>query len=385
MMQDRRTKSKWLRALLCAAMMLSWTEEALAAIPPVLSAEAAILVEAGTGRVLYEKNADRLMYPASMTKIMTCILALEDGKGKPESVRVSERAADVESTELRPGDVLSSDELLLAMMMESDNGAASALAEAMAPSIEEFAARMTEKAARIGAHETRFANANGMPSARHVSTARDMMKIARYAWTNPEFRRIVGMRTHLMAWQSPRGKTMTLETTNALLGTYAGMAGIKTGWTRAAGGCFAGAAERNGVTLISIVMNAPDTDERFTDTQKLMDYGFPLVRMVKGPVKEKLERTVWVHDGKTFKITAHPRTDVRYMLFAGDDEKKCSVAFDMPRFITAPIAGGDKVGDLVILYDGKEVGRIDMIADHGIQKGFSPIAFVLGILSPFLG
>lgn len=385
MMQGKMIKCKWFRAILCAVMPLLWAAVALAAAPPDISAEAAILVEAGTGRVLYEKNADRLMYPASMTKIMTCVLALEEGRNRPDSVRVSERAADVEATELLAGDVLSSDELLLAMMMESDNGAASALAEAMAPSIEDFATRMTEKAVQIGAGQTRFDNANGMPSPRHVSTARDMMKIARYAWTIPEFRRIVGMRTHLMSWQSPRGKTMTLETTDRLLGTYAGMAGIKTGWTRSAGGCFAGAAERNGVTLISIVMNAPDTDARFSDTQKLLDYGFPLVRMVKGPVRERLERTVWVHDGKTYKITAHPRTDVRYLLFDGNDEKKFSIAFDMPRFIRAPIAGGDKVGDLVILYDGKEVGRIDMIADHGIQKGFSPVAFVLDILSPFLG
>ncbi len=124
-------------------------------------------------------------------------------------------------------------------------------------------------------------------------------------------------------------------------------------------------------------MNAPDTDDRFTDTAKLLDYGFPLVRLAKGPVKEKIEKTVWAHDGSTYKVTAHPREDVHYLLFQGDDKKKFRIDFDMPRFIRAPIKGGDKVGELVILYDGKEVGRIDMIADAAVQKGFSPVAAVL--------
>ena len=96
-------------------------------------------------------------------------------------------------------------------------------------------------------------------------------------------------------------------------------------------------------------------------------------------VKEKIERTVWVHDGSTYKIAAHPREDVKFLLFAGDDKKKFKIDFDMPRFIRTPVKGGDKVGDLVILYDGKEVGRIDMIADQMVQKGFSPVAAVLSI------
>lgn len=350
--------------------------------PPWISAEAAILVEASTGRVIYEKNADRLMYPASMTKMMTCLLALEQWKDLSAPVTVGPEAAATEGTDFVQGDVLTMRELLMALMMESDNGAAMAVAEAMTPSHDamEFAAGMTQKAWMIGAKNTQFANPNGLPDIRHVSTARDMMKIARYGLTNKEFRRIVDTRDHLLVWNTPEGRQeRKLENTNALLYTYQGMTGIKTGWTRAAGGCLAGAATRNGVTLICIVMNAPNVDDRFTDTARLLDYGFPLVRLEKGPVKEKIERAVWVHDGSTYKVTAHPREDVKYLLFAGDDKKKFKLDFDMPRFIRAPIRGGDKVGDLVILYDGKEVGRIDMIADSSIQKGFSPVAAVLSL------
>ncbi|MBO6210904.1 MAG: D-alanyl-D-alanine carboxypeptidase [Schwartzia sp.] len=357
--------------------------------PPTITAEAAILVEASTGRVIYEKNADRLMYPASMTKMVTCLLALEQWKDLSAPVSISPTAAATEGTELTEGETATMRELLMALMMDSDNGAAVAIAEAMTSSRNamEFAANMTQKAWLIGAKQTQFANPNGLPDIRHVSTARDMMKIARYGWMNPEFRRIVDAREHLFVWNAPDGRKQQrkLENTNELLYSYPGMSGIKTGWTRAAGGCLAGAATRNGVTLISIVMNSPDTEDRFTDTAKLMDYGFPLVRIEKGPVKEKIERTVWAHDGRTYKVTAHPREDVKFLLFNGDDKKKFKIDFDMPRFIRAPIKGGDKVGDLVILYDGKEVGRIDMIADQSIQKGFHPIAAAIDLYDAVMG
>ncbi len=383
--------------LLATVLLVSFfiTATAFAAAlptPPWISAEAAILVEASTGRVIYEKNADRLMYPASMTKMMTCLLALEQWKDLSAPVTIGPEAAATEGTDFLQGDVLTMRELLMALMMESDNGAAVAVAEAMTPShdVMEFAASMTQKAWMIGAKKTQFANPNGLPDIRHVSTARDMMKIARYGWSNKEFRKIVDAREHKLVWNTPEGKhERTLENTNELLYTYQGMSGIKTGWTQAAGGCLAGAATRNGVTLICIVMNAPNVDDRFKDTARLLDYGFPLVRLQKGPVKEKIERSVWVHDGSTYKVTAHPREDVKYLLFDGDDKKKFKIEFDMPRFIRAPIKRGDKVGDLVILYDGKEVGRIDMIADQSMQKGFSPAAAVLDLydryLSPLIG
>ena len=376
--------NRWLRAFAAVVFALSFTAQTAFAAklpaPPNITAEAAILVEASTGRVIYEKNADRLMYPASMTKMMTCILALENWKDLSKTVTVGPDAAGTEGTDFVEGDVLTMRELLMALMMESDNGAAVAVAEAMTPSHDasEFAANMTQKAWSVGAKNTQFANPNGLPDVRHVSTARDMMKIARYGWTNKEFRKIVDAREHTLVWNADGAKHQRkMENPHELLYTSSGMSGIKTGWTRAAGGCLAGAATRNGVTLICIVMNSPDTDDRFADTAKLMDYGFPLVRLVKGPVKEKIEKTVWVHDGSTYKVNVHPREDVKYLLFNGDDQKKFKIDFDLPRFIRAPIKSGDKVGDLVILYDGKEVGRIDMIAGDSMQKGFSPVAAVL--------
>ncbi|MBQ7515731.1 MAG: D-alanyl-D-alanine carboxypeptidase [Schwartzia sp.] len=376
----------WFRIALAAILCL-FPIRALAS-PPALASEAAILIEAASGRVLYEKNADRLMYPASMTKIMTCLLALENANLQ-DTITISPAAAGTEYAYLEAGQRLTMEELLTEMMMESDNGASVAVAEHLAPSVGAFAQRMTDRAASLGAGKTRFANPNGLPDAQHVSTARDMMKISRFAWSLPAFRRIVGTSRHTVQFLGSSGKPWEAKNTNRLLDSYLGMVGIKTGWTDAAGGCLAGAAERNGITLISIVMNAPDAQTRFADTAALMDYGFPMVRLVKGPVKEQLQRTVWVHDGTTFEVTAHPRADIRFTLFEGESERRCSYHFDMPRFIHAPVKQGDKLGDLVLTYDGREVGRIDMIADTSLGKGFSPIALLLGfydsILGPLLG
>ena len=146
---------------------------------PILTADAAILIDARTGQVLYEKNADKREYPASMTKMMTCILALE--KGNPlKTIAVSANAANVESTELCGGEWIRLGDLTYQMMLISDNGAATAIAEAIGGNVNHFTSMMNEKARAIGAVGTHFVNANGMPDEDHYSTARDMAKIAQY-------------------------------------------------------------------------------------------------------------------------------------------------------------------------------------------------------------
>ncbi len=380
---------RWLRFILFFILCICSGLPSAAAEPQV-SAEAAILVEASTGRVLYEKNADTQEYPASMTKMMTCILALENGR-LDGSVTISPAAAATEYSELglEAGDKIRLSELLTGMMLESDNAAAVAVAEQLASSVPAFAAQMNAKARELGARQTNFMNPNGLPDDSHYSTARDMMYIARYGMRNPLFRQIVGTKAKRIQWQLPAGKYVDAENTNELLGSYPGMIGIKTGWTSEAGGCLAAAAQRGNVTLIAIVMDSSDADQRFADVAALFDYGFPRVRMAAGPVKEKLGRSIWVHDGKNYKVTAHPAEDVCYALLDNEDTKHYSLRYDVPRFIHAPVKGGQKVGDLVVLYDGKEVNRIDMLADSAIGRGFSLMSMVIGfydwILGPFLG
>lgn len=248
---------------------------AYAAVPDI-TADAAVIMDAADGRILYEKNGTKKEYPASMTKIMTCILSIEKGNSY-KTVSVSRKAADVESTALNGGEWLSLGDLQNQMMMISDNGAATAIAENTAGSLPAFADMMNEKAKAIGMTGTHFVNANGMPDENHYSTAEDMARLARYAMENKNFRRIVSTKRKQIRYIRPV-EIFTCENSNELLYTYPGATGIKTGWTRAAGGCLAASAIRDNHELIVIVMHSRDTDSRFAEAAELLDYGFEMIK-----------------------------------------------------------------------------------------------------------
>lgn len=268
----RRNGLRGLVTAFVCAFVLQWCA-AMAQAAPEITADAAIVVDQQTGQVLYEKNADQRMYPASMTKMMTCLLALENGN--PDTVvQVSANAADVECTRLHQGDQIRLSELLRQMMTISDNGAATAVGDTLAGNIPAFAEMMNAKAAALGCTGTHFANANGMPDANHYSTARDMAKIASYAIGDTRFRAIIGLDVVRVSYVYPAGRTEYCVNTNELLRTYPGCIGGKTGWTRAAAGCLTTAAKRHGRTLVAVVMHATDEDTRFSDAAKLLDYGF---------------------------------------------------------------------------------------------------------------
>lgn len=254
------------------------------AAEPVISADAAVVMNAGTGEVLYSKNPAKREYPASLTKMMTCILSIE--KGDPYKViAVTPREVNVESTALNAGNWIRLSDLRQQMMMISDNGAATAIADTIGGSLPEFAAMMNEKAKEIGCTGTHFVNANGMPDRSHYSTALDMAKIARYGMENKEFRRIVGTREKQIHYLRP-ATNFRCENTNELLYTYRGCNGIKTGWTRAAGGCLAASADRDGTELIVVVMHSNNEDSRFSEAARLLDYGFSLARNEKQSLKK---------------------------------------------------------------------------------------------------
>ena len=228
--------------LLTSAFVISHSIQVLAA--PSIFAESAILINARTGGVIFEKNADVRRAPASLTKMMTCILCLES-KGLNAEFKVTQAAAATEDSylEMKGGERLLSGELMREMMMESDNGAAVVVAQNVSGSILKFADRMNEKAKELGCRRTHFSNPHGLTAKWHH-------------------------------WKSPSGRTYKSETTNELLGKYNGANGIKTGWTNAAKGCVAASAKRGKVELIAVVMKSKDHDTRFADAKKLLDYGF---------------------------------------------------------------------------------------------------------------
>ncbi len=242
---------------------------------PNVQADSAILINARTGGVIYEKNADTRRSPASLTKVMTCILGLEE-KGLDSIFNISMAAAATEYSDLgmKGGEKMRSGELMRGMMMESDNGAAVVVAQNVSGNILKFADRMNAKAKELGCRKTHFSNPHGLTAKWHYTTARDMAKIAAYAMKNPDFRNIVGSKSSVIHWASPAGKMYKADNTNRLLSFYTGANGIKTGWTSAAKGCLAASAKRDDIELIAIVLKSPDGDSRFADARSMLDYGF---------------------------------------------------------------------------------------------------------------
>jgi len=274
---------------LAAVIICEFGGYAEAASPSVL-AESAILINAETGGVIYEKNADTRRTPASLTKIMTCILGLE-ARGLSGTFKISRAAAATEYSDLgmKGGERMRSGELMRGMMMESDNGASVVVAQNISGTVLNFVERMNAKAKELGCRRTHFSNPHGLTARWHYTTARDMAKIAAYAMKNPDFRRIVGSRNSVIRWELPSGKKYNASNSNDLLKTYSGANGIKTGWTSAAGGCLAASAKRGNVELIAIVLHSPDTRSRFTDAGKLLDYGFSVGG--KGKTVNRIRKT----------------------------------------------------------------------------------------------
>ena len=352
---------------------------------PEVSATSAILVEASTGRVLWEKNADEERSPASMTKIMTCLLALERLKPDTE-ILISPAAEQTEDVYLGfgAGALFRAEELEYGLMLLSDNGAAVALAEEMGGSVSGFAKLMNEKARDLGMTSTHFVTPNGLTAPGHHSTARDMAKLACHAMQSEQFREIVGTKKRMVHWELPKGKALEAENSNKLLGVYQGMTGIKTGWTQAAGGCLAASAQREGIELIAVVMNAPTPDDRFVDARKILDYGFQNAKLIKGVSKERLRAYAWVSGGTTGRVPLRLASDINLLLLGGESKERYKVNYEIEKVMDAPVKAGQKAGRAVLTYDGREVGSVDILAEQAVPAGFSFYGFMISLFKPFL-
>ena len=240
---------------------------------PDVAAESAILVDGRTGTVLYSKNATEQMYPASITKIVTAIVALETADVS-DIVTVSKAARWEEGTRvyLEEGEQMSMWQLLLGMMVNSGNDASTAIADHIDGSKEKFAERMNAFVREhAGAMNSQFRNPHGLPDPDHYTTAEDMAKIARYAMQNEQFRELVG--TKRVNWTGETWQT-SLVNHNKLLGTYEGATGIKNGYTTAAGQTLVASAKRGDMEIIGVVLKSPSNQQLYKDMRGLLDYGF---------------------------------------------------------------------------------------------------------------
>ncbi len=260
----------WIWALLfCMVLSIATITDAVTG--PAVNAVAAVLINTVTGETLYSKNAKAVMAPASTTKIMTAILAIEKGdlEGK---VKISSRAAAMPATRmnLRSGEVQSLRDLLYGLMLSSGNDAATAIAEYIAGSEIRFAQMMTAKARQLGMVKTSFKNASGLPAVNHYTTANDLAILARYALKNPVFTEIV--QTKVATVPNSRSNTSrSLTNHNKLLWQYPYTTGIKTGYTRRAGRCLVASATQSETTLVAVVLKSGNM---YNDSINLFDFGF---------------------------------------------------------------------------------------------------------------
>ncbi len=327
-----------------------------------LTARSAIVMDAATGQVLYERDIDTRRYPASTTKMMTLIVALEHGK-LDDVVTVGKNAEGVEGSTLWlvQGDKIPLGELLAGMMMHSGNDATVAVAEHIAGSVPAFVEMMNEKATEIGAYNTHFVNPNGLPDEKHYTTAFDLAKIAAYGYSLPHFEEIVSKQETIYDWVKDPAKKLRNE--NQMLWLYRGANGVKTGYTEAAGRCLVSAARRDGMQLVAVVL---DSYYMWNDSIALLDYGFhsvqPKTLVKKGEVVTKVD----VADGRHDEVELIAAESL-VVAEKNGESAKVEKKVEVPNDVAAPIKKGDVIGKVVCYYDGKRQGSINLLAAQDVE------------------
>ncbi len=338
-------------------------------IEPKVDAQAAILMDDKTGRVLFEKNADKPMAMASTTKIMTAILTLENANLQ-DTVTVSRRAslAPPVKMHLQQGEKIKLEYLMYALMMQSSNDAAVAIAEHVSGSVEEFCAAMTKKAKEIGCQDTVFETPNGLDLGDHHSTAHDLALIAQYALQNDEFKRIIN--TKHICVKSNRS-TYDIFNKNRLLQEFNGAIGVKTGFTGKAGHCFVGAATQNGMQLISVVLASgwgpKGREQKWVDTKRILKYGFDNYHYETIVNAENIAADVPVIKSRTGTVNLYFQEGYELPLRA-DEKEKINIEIVKPEWVEAPVAKGDTIGQANIYINGVLQDEINLLASDSAAR-----------------
>ena len=346
-----------------------------------LYAKAACLMDADSGRILYYSNSDEVRAMASTTKIMTCILALECAK--PDTVvEVSSHAASMPDVQLNicSGEKYYLKDLLYSLMLESHNDTAVAIAESIGGSVEGFASLMNEKAASLNLKNTHFVTPNGLDADGHYTTAADLCRLTAYAIKNKKFLEIISTPSYSFSEIDGKRK-YSVYNRDSFLTMYKGAIGVKTGFTGDAGYCFAGAAKRNDITLVSSVLASgwpPNKSYKWTDTKALMDYGFSNYKMYElltgfyssadenaylTPVciQDNLKRT---YGYKKYVQTAFEAS--KKMLLKNGD--KACLKIDIPSYISIPVKKNEKIGTATLFINDEPTDSYAIVSCESVDS-----------------
>jgi len=332
------------------------------------TAQSAVLMDA-QGNVLFEKDAHQSLPPASVTKVMTILLAIEAierGQVKMEDpLSVSEYAHSMGGSQiwLEVGETMTFGELLQAVAIASANDAAMAIAEYIGGSEQGFVELMNKKAAEIGCTDTTFVNPSGLPAPGHVMSAYDTALIVKYATRYPAYMQLVSTKEHWLR----DGKTWLLNT-NKLLWWYRGADGFKTGWTEDAKYCFAGTALRDNLRLIAVVFATPEPRSHFRETMKLLDYGFNTYTGYTAVEKSEIIDSMRVLKGVSKEVDVVAAETLVLTLPKGRTKGIEKKFIPLEQKLMAPIPQGYKVGEMAILKDGVELARLDVVTAVEVPK-----------------
>ncbi|MDR3591125.1 MAG: D-alanyl-D-alanine carboxypeptidase [Negativicutes bacterium] len=368
-------------ALLSAVIIIWFSAAAVAAIPDV-KARGAVLLDAKTGQLLFEKSSRQRSAPASTTKIMTAILAVESGR-LDDLVQVSVQAAATRGSSmyLYPGQKITLRELVTGLLLRSGNDAAVAIAEHLAGSVESFVDQMNRKAVLLGASGTHFRNPHGLSAAGHYSTAFDLALMARYALANPIFADIVSTKETSIEWLDRKGheRDVNLRNTNKLLWMLEEADGVKTGTTSEAGPCLVSSATRGNQKLIAVVLH---DSARWYDSMKLLKYGFDTFDLYDYAARGDILASIPVEDGLTDVVDAMV-CDPAALVVSSADYSRVAVEVNLPEKIKAPVYQGQILGEIVFFVGDKAVKTVDIVAAEDVNERTAVKTFLHYLLRTF--
>lgn len=353
-----------------------------AAEPPPIEAKAAVLMDAASGRVLYSKNPHLPLPQASTTKITTAILALEKGN-LSDLVRVSKEAAETPESSiwLEEGEELTLEQLLYALLLQSANDAAAAIAEYIGGTQENFVAMMNQRARELGARNTHYANPHGLDDPNHYSTAYDLALLARYALTLPDFRRIVATPKMTIPWAGHPWERVLYNRNRLLAGpdAYPGATGVKTGYTGKAGSCLVGSAKRGDLELIAVVLNSPNM---YQEVRSLLDYGFATFRPKTVVYREQRLAYLPVSRGYAERVKVMAEQSVTVAV-RPEEEARLITMVSLPQRLEAPVRQGEVVGRLLVRLGQEEVASVNLVAERSVGRRSLWSYFLEALLSVF--
>ncbi len=342
---------------------------------PEIEAPCAILTEASTGRVIYEKNADESLHPASITKIMTLLIifdAVDDGSISPEdTVTVSEHAASMGGSQvfLEPGETQTVETMIKCIAIASANDACVAMAEHISGSEDAFVQSMNERAEALGMNNTHFVNCCGLDADGHMTTARDVAIMSRELITaHPAIHDYSCIWMDTITHVTRRGESeFVLNNTNKLLKQYEWATGLKTGSTSLAKFCLSATARRNDIELISVIMASPSGKTRVSDSITLLNYGYGICSLYHDNNMPSID-VIPIKGGIKSDISVEYSSQMNYLFTDKYDASLIESHAEYLEDLEAPVQKGDVIGQLTYTYDGKFMDSIDIIASESIKK-----------------